>query len=94
MLSTFSQTLFANGILNAIDSLFIFGSTSTSIALNRIELGLIVVPTTAGVFCAVGIGTNLESKFLLEEKNYYPEKYTLSNKTVHGFRKMYKKLGG
>ena len=51
-----------NTILESVDSVVIIGATSTSITLSVTGVGLIILPISAGIACALSIGNKILHK--------------------------------
>ena len=45
-----------NTVLESVDSIVIIGATSTSITLSITGIGLIILPISAGIACALSLG--------------------------------------
>ena len=52
-------------------------------------MGIIVVPTTAGVRCTTGILVKICSSYLKKKEQNYKLKYTIIQKTLDDFRQLY-----
>ena len=78
-----------NNIINSTDCLIIIGTTSASITLSNTGVGIIVVPITAGVGCATGILVKIFSSYLKKKEQSYKRKYTIIQKTLDDFRKLF-----
>ena len=51
-----------NTILESADSIIIIGATSTSISLSITGVGLIILPISAGIACALSLGNKIYIK--------------------------------
>ena len=51
-----------NTILESVDSIVIFGATSTSITLSITGIGLIILPRSAGIACTLSLGNKVLHK--------------------------------
>ena len=60
-----------NTILESIDSIIIIGATSTSITLSITGVGLIILPISAGVACALSLGNKILHKIIINKYNKY-----------------------
>ena len=78
-----------NNLINSRDGLIIIGTTSASVALSIIGVGIIVVPITAGVGCATGILAKICSSYLKKKEQNYKLKYTIIQKTLDDFRQLF-----
>ena len=52
-------------------------------------MGIIVVPITAGVGCAIGILVKICSSYLKKKEHHYKFKYTNIQKTLDDFRQLF-----
>ena len=51
-----------NTVLESVDSIFIIGTTSTSISLSVTGVGLIILPISAGIACTLSLGNKVSHK--------------------------------
>ena len=80
-----------NKILESIDSIVIIGATSTSITLSVTGIGLIVLPISAGVACALSLGNKILHKIIINKYNKYKKLYERDQNTIKSFDKLYRK---
>ena len=60
-----------NTVLESVDSIVIIGDTSTSITLSVIGIGLIVLPISAGIACALSLSNKVLPKLIINRYNKY-----------------------
>ena len=60
-----------NTILESVDSVVIIGATSTSITLSVTGVGLIILPISAGIACALSLGNKILHKIIISKYNKY-----------------------
>ena len=60
-----------NTILESVDSIVIIAATSTSITLSITGRGLIILPISAGVACALSLGNKILHKIIINKYNKY-----------------------
>ena len=58
-----------NTILETVDSIVIIAATSTSITLSVTRVGLIILPISAGIACALSLGNKLLHKLIINKYN-------------------------
>ena len=80
-----------NTILESVDSIVIIGATSTSITLSVTGIGLIVLPISAGVACALSLGNKILQKIIINKYNKYKKLYERDQNTIKSFDKLYRK---
>ena len=80
-----------NTILESIDSIVIIGATSTSITLSVIGIGLIVLPISAGIACALSLGNKILHKLIINKYNKYKKQYERDHQSIKSFDKLYRK---
>ena len=80
-----------NTILESVDSIVIIGATSTSITLSVTGIGLIVLPISAGVACALSLGNKILHKIIINKYNKYKKQYERDQNTIKSFDKLYRK---
>ena len=80
-----------NTILESIDSIIIIGATSTSITLSITGVGLIILPISAGVACALSLGNKILHKIIINKYNKYKKQYERDQNTIKSFDKLYRK---
>ena len=71
-----------NTILESADSIIIIGATSTSITLSITGVGLIILPISAGVACALSLGNKILHKLIINKYNKYKKQYERDQQTV------------
>ena len=73
-----------NTILESVDSIVIIGATSTSITLSITGIGLIILPTSAGIACVLSLGNKILHKLIKNKYNKYKKLYKKEiNKQIH-----------
>ena len=80
-----------NTILESADSIVIIGTTSTSITLSITGVGLIILPISAGIACALSLGNKILHKIIINKYNKYKKLYERDQKTIKSFDKLYPK---
>ena len=60
-----------NTILESADSIVIIGATSTSVSLSITGVGLVILPISAGVACALSLGNKILHKLIINKYNKY-----------------------
>ena len=80
-----------NTVLESVDSIVIIGATSTSITLSVTGIGLIVLPISAGVACALSLGNKILHKIIINKYNKYKKQYERDQSTIKSFDKLYRK---
>ena len=80
-----------NTILESADSIVIIGATSTSITLSITGVGLIILPISAGVACALSLGNKILHKLIINKYNKYKKQYERDQNTIKFFDKLYRK---
>ena len=80
-----------NTVLESVDSIVIIGATSTSITLSVTGIGLIVLPISAGIACALSLGNKILHKLIINKYNKYKKQYERDQNTIKSFDKLYRK---
>ena len=80
-----------NTILESVDSIVIIAATSTSITLSITGIGLIVLPISAGIACALSLGNKILHKLIINKYNKYKKQYERDQNTIKSFDKLYRK---
>ena len=80
-----------NTILETVDSIVIFAATSTSITLSITGVGLIILPISASVACALSLGNKVLHKIIINKYNKYKKQYERDQNTIKSFDKLYRK---
>ena len=80
-----------NTILESVDSIVIIATTSTSITLSITGIGLIVLPISAGIACALSLGNKILHKLVINKYNKYKKQYERDQNTIKYFDKLYRK---
>ena len=80
-----------NTVLESVDSIVIIAATSTSITLSIIGVGLIILPISAGVACALSLGNKILHKIIINKYNKYKKQYERDQNTNKSFDKLYRK---
>ena len=80
-----------NTILESVDSIVIIGATSTSITLSITGVGLIILPISAGIACALSLGNKILHKIIISKYNKYKKLYERDQNTIKSFDKLYRK---
>ena len=80
-----------NTVLESVDSIVIIAATSTSITLSITGIGLIILPISAGIACALSLGNKILHKLIISKYNKNKEKYERDQQTIKSFDKLYRK---
>ena len=80
-----------NTILESVDTIVIIGATSASITLSVTGIGLIVLPISAGIACALSLGNKVLHKLIINKYNKYKKQYERDQQTIKSFDKLYRK---
>ena len=80
-----------NTRLESLDSIVIIGATSTSITLPITDIGLIILPISAGIACTLSLGNKVLHKIFINKYNKYKKQYERDQQTIESFDKLYKK---
>ena len=80
-----------NTILESADSIVIIGATSTSITLSITGVGLIILPISAGIACALSLGNKILHKIIINKYSKYRKLYERDQNTIKSFDKLYRK---
>ena len=64
-----------NTILESVDAIVIIGSTTTSVTLSVTGVGLIVVPISVGVACALSLHNTVIYKIIINKYTKYKNHY-------------------
>ena len=80
-----------NTILESVDSIVIIATTSTSITLSITGIGLIILPISAGIACALSLGNKILHKIIINKYNKYKKQYERDQNTIKSFDKLYRK---
>ena len=80
-----------NTVLESVDSIVIIGATSTSTTLSVTGIGLIVLPISAGIACALSLGNKILHKLIINKYNKYKKQYERDQNTIRSFDKLYRK---
>ena len=80
-----------NTVIESVDSIVIIAATTTSITLSVTGIGLIVLPISAGVACALSLGNKILHKIIINKYNKYKKQYERDQNTIKSFDKLYRK---
>ena len=80
-----------NTVLESVDSVVIIGATSTSITLSVTGVGLIILPISAGIACALSLGNRFLHKIIIHKYNKYKKLYERDQNTIKSFDRIYRK---
>ena len=80
-----------NTIIESVDSIVIIGATSTSITLSITGVGLIILPISAGIACALSLGNKILHKIIINKYNKYKKQHERDQNTIKSFDKLYRK---
>ena len=79
-----------NTVLESVDSIVIIGATSTSITLSVTGVGLIILPISAGIACAISLGNKILHKLIKNKYNKYKRLYERDQHTNKSFDNLYR----
>ena len=80
-----------NTSLESVDSVVFIVATSTSITLSVTGIGLIVLPISAGIGCALSLGNKILHKLIKNKDNKHKKQYEKNLQTIKYFDKFYRK---
>ena len=80
-----------NTVLESVDSIVIIGATSTSKTLSVTGIGLIVLPTSAGISCGISLGNKILHKLIINKYSKFKKQYEKDQNTIKSFDKLYRK---
>ena len=80
-----------NTVLESVDSIIIIAATSTSITLSITGIGLIILPISAGIACALSLGNKILHKLIINKYKKYKKQYERDQNTIKSFDKLYRK---
>ena len=80
-----------NTVLESVDNIVIIAATSTSITLSVTGVGLIILPISAGIACALSLGNKILHKLIINKYNKYKKLYERDQQTIKSFDKLYRK---
>ena len=80
-----------NTVLEPVDIIILIGATSTSITLSITGTKLIVLPISAGIACALSIGSKVLHKILINKYNKDRRQFDKDRQTIKSFDKLYRK---
>ena len=80
-----------NTVLESVDSIVIIATSSTSVTLSITGIGLIILPISAGVACALSLGNKVFYKLIINKYNKYKKQYERDQLTIKSFDKLYRK---
>ena len=74
-------------ILESVDTVVIVGTTRTSVTLSDIGVGLVVVPISAGIPCALSLRNEVKPRIIINNYNKYKKQYENEQKTIKSSEK-------
>ena len=80
-----------NTVLESLDSIVIIAATSTSISLSITGIGLIILPISAGIACALSLSNKILHKLILHKYNKYKKLYERDQNTIKSIDNLYRK---
>ena len=80
-----------NTVLESVHSIVIIGASSTSLILSVTGFGLVILPISAGIACALSIGNKVLHKIIINKYNKYKKQYDRDQQTIKSLDKLYKK---
>ena len=80
-----------NTVLESVDSIVTITATSTSITLSITGIGLIILPISAGIACALSLYNKILHKLIINKYNKYKKQYERDQNTIKSFDKLYRK---
>ena len=79
-----------NTVLQSVDTIVLIGATLTSITLSISGVGLIILPISAGIACALSLGNKIVHKLIINKYNKYKKLYEKDQNTIKSFDKLYR----
>ena len=70
-----------NTLLESVDTIVVFGATSTSITPSVTGIGLIILPISAGIACTLSLGNKILHKIIIKKYNKSKEHYQKDQQT-------------
>ena len=80
-----------NTVLESVDSIVIIAATSASLTLSITGIGLIILPISASIACALSLGIKVMHKLIINKYNKYKKQYERDQQTIKTFDKLYRK---
>ena len=77
--------------LKSFDTFVIIATTSSSITLSLIGIGLIAIPISTATACGLSIGKKVINELLINKNNKYKKQYEKDQQTIKSFDKLYRK---
>ena len=78
-------------ILKSFDTFVIIATTSSSVTLSLTGIGLIVIPISTALACALSIGNKVLYEVIINKYNKYKKLYERDQNTIKSFDKLYRK---
>ena len=79
-----------NTVLESVDSIVIIAATSTSISRSVTGFGLVILPISAAIACALSLGNKVLHKLIINKYNKYKKQYERDQNTIKSFDKLYR----
>ena len=80
-----------NTVFESVDSIVFIAASSTSITLSITGIGLIVLPISAGIACALSLDNKVLHKLFINKYNKYKKQYERHQQTFKSFDRLYRK---
>ena len=78
-------------VLESVDSIVIIGAISTSLTLSVTGVGLVILPISAGIACALSLGNKVLHILIINKYNKCKKLYERDQKTIKSFDRLYRK---
>ena len=72
-----------NTILESVDSIIIIAATTTSVTLSVTGVGIVIVPISAGVACALSLANKILHKLIINKYSKYKKYMKKINKQLN-----------
>ena len=72
-------------MIESVDTVVIFGATTTSATLSVIGVRLLLVPVSAGIACALSLGNKLIHKIIIKKNNKFRKQNKKDHQTIKFF---------
>ena len=80
-----------NTLLESKDTIVFIGTTSTSITLSITKFGLIILPVSVAIACALLLCNKVLHKLIVNTYNKYKKQYEKDQLTIKSFNMLYRK---
>ena len=80
-----------NSLLESVETIVFIGATSISWKMSITGIGMIVLPISAGIVCALSFGNKLLHKMIISKHNNFKKQNQRDQHTIIFFDKLYRK---